>query len=207
MLGHRQRAAECGELKKGDHGACHSGGELCIQDRKSKLSTPASTPCACFARDSLKRDESGLGCPEWIQLSAEGFEVGNQRVNACQVTIRVFSGHPECDLYFPALGHGIVVEVERTWFLRVSRAVSYGGSSSLQCMVLISKLLRSHCLSGIPALLLISSSAEHSNGQANAFCFVFFFLNVLFTYFSCAFTVDAACRDGVSNRPEWPRTS
>lgn len=57
--------------------------------------------------------------------------------------IRVFSEHPECGLYFPTLGHGAVVEVERTWFLRVSRASSYGGSAGLQCMILISKLLGS----------------------------------------------------------------
>lgn len=69
MLGHRQRAAECGRFRKVITELVIMVVKLCIQDRKSKLSTPASTPCACFAQDSLKRDEFGLGCPKWMDVA------------------------------------------------------------------------------------------------------------------------------------------
>lgn len=69
MLGHCQRAAECGRFRKVITELVLAVVKLCIQDRKSKLSTLASTLCACFARDSLKRDEFGLGCPKWTDVA------------------------------------------------------------------------------------------------------------------------------------------
>lgn len=63
ILGRRQRVAECGEFRELIT-ICHSSAELHFWNWKSKLSTPATTPRAWFALDSLKRDEFGPGSPE-----------------------------------------------------------------------------------------------------------------------------------------------
>lgn len=105
-------------------------------------------------------------------------EVGSLHGDACQDTSR-FSGRSDHGFYLYALGHGGTVEAEGSWFLKVSRAVSYRWEHRLCWKGLMSRLLGP--IAHLKFQVICSSSAEHRKEEADAFWWFVYFSIIIIT--------------------------